>query len=350
MARLSGIIQSRQSKRQKELRRKSEEMRRLHEGFGDLRKTFSKKECLHPQAPLNCRGRIIRAHTVQKSGGLTKIAENGHVLTPDSSSDPTEMKKIGINKASTFSGFCKLHDDQLFAPIEKRPFQLNRRHAFLLTFRGVSKELYLKRRTTEHEITDDLPFPEFWLNYRARANVAIQDLQPLYHLMGNALKRGNFRDTNYYAIELDSVPDILCNGTPNIEFDFHANRLQYLTRSERLEYITFSLLPYRNRHGVAVFSWFGKSSVNKKFIRSLFSLSKRDVPDAIARFAFQHIENMFLAPSWWNQLPAATKDLLIRRYDSTFLSNGFQFIDLRPDSIKLVDWNVVGKPKTNLKL
>ena len=181
-------------------------MRMLHEGFRSVRKTFRKKECLHPEAPNNCRGRIVSAHTIQKSGGLTKIAENGHVLTPDSSCEPTEMKRIGINKASTFTGFCKFHDDSLFAPIEKYPLLLNRRHAFLLAFRVVSHELFLKRRTVELPIPDEAPFPEFLLSYQAGARVAMTDLQPLHSEMGRALVRRRFRDTKFFAIEFDAVP------------------------------------------------------------------------------------------------------------------------------------------------
>ena len=325
-------------------------LRKLHAGMADLRKTFSRKECLHPEAPNRCRGNIVKAHTVQKSGGLTKIAECGHVLTPDSSSDPTEMTKVGINKASTFTGFCEFHDDSLFAPIEKRPLQLTRRHAFLLAFRAVSKELFLKRRTIEHEIADDHPFPHFWLNQQTDAKRALQDLQPIYDEMGKAIANKRFRNTSFYAIEFDRIPQVLCTGAPNVEFDFHGNRLQLLTRKEPREYITFSTLPFDRNRGVAVFAWHGKSNVNAKFIQSLSSLSTRDIPDAVVRFAFQSFENMFLAPNWWDKLSEPIKERLLARYDSSFWRDGSEFIDLRPDGIRLAGWNVVGRAKTNLKL
>ena len=325
----------------------SEEMRKLHEEIRSLRKTFGKKECLHPEAPHNCKGGIVKAHTVQKSGGLSKIAEKGHVLTPDSSSDPTEMKKIGIKKASTFTGFCRFHDDTLFAPIEKHPLQLNRRHAFLLAFRGISKELFLKKRTAEHTISEKIPYPEFFLEYQAGARVALLDLQPVYHEMGNAISKRTFRNTKFCAIEFDTVPDILCSGAMNIEYDYHANRLQSLDRRDQLEYITFSLLPYEGNQGVAMFSWFGKSNINKKFIRSLLSLPESDTPEAIVRFAFQSFENMFLAPKWWNQLPDTVKTRLLKQYDSSFSRVENLLIDLRPHGVKLVDWKVTNM-KTNL--
>ena len=324
--------------------------RALHQQAALSRKVFGKKECLHPAAPDTCKGQIVKAHTIQKRGGLTKIAENGHVLTPDSSCEPTEMKRIGINKASTFTGFCKFHDDSLFALIEKYPLLLNRRHAFLLAFRVVSHELFLKRRTVELPIPDGAPFPEFLLSYQAGARVAMTDLQPLHSEMGRALVRRSFRNTKFFAIEFDAVPQILCSGAPNVEFDFHGNRLQYLTRQEPLEYITFSLLPFSENRTVAVFAWYGKSNVNEKFIRSLSSLSNRDLPDAYVRFAFQSLENMFLAPTWWNELHDASKERLVTRYDSSFRRDEFTSFDLRPDGVKLAEWKVVGKPKTNVKL
>lgn len=325
-------------------------LRKLHAGMADLRETFGRKECLHPEAPQRCRGNIVKAHTVQKSGGLTSIAEGGHVLTPDPYSDPTQMTKIGINKASTFTGFCEFHDDSLFAPIEKRPLQLTRRHAFLLAFRAISKELFLKRGTVEHEIADDSPFPHFWLNYQADAKRALRDLQPIYDEMGKAIANKRFRNTSFYTIEFDSIPQVLCTGAPNVEFDFHGNRIQLLTRYAPREYITLSMLPFDRNRSVAVFAWHGKSNANEKFIRSLSLLSKRDIPDAIVRFAFQSIENMFLAPPWWDNLPEPIKERLLARYDSSFWRDGSEFIDLRADGNHYVNWKVVGKRKNNLGL
>lgn len=331
------------------MRNFSTESGKLHKETAGVRKTFGKKECLHPEAPHNCRGKIVNAHTIQRSGGLTSIAEDGHVLTPDPYTDPTEFKKIGVRRASTFSGFCKFHDDTLFAPIEKHDLRLNRRHAFLIAFRVVSHELYLKRRTVELHIPEGAPFPDFMLSYQAGARIAIRDLDRLHNDMGNALRNRRFRKTKFFAIEFDADPQVLCSGTPNVEFDFHGNHLQILTRRKPLEYITFSILPFNGNRSVAVFAWYEKSHVNASFIRSLSSLSKKQIPDAVVRFAFQHLENLFLAPTWWDRTPDTVKELLLKRYDSTFWRDGKTLIDLRPDGVKLVDWKVTDF-KTNLKL
>lgn len=74
----------------------------------ELSESRSKKYCLHPKASeANCKGGIVKAHTIQRSGGLSKIAEKGHVmrLNLDMSSPPTNPtllmpKLIGVRMAS----------------------------------------------------------------------------------------------------------------------------------------------------------------------------------------------------------------------------------------------------------
>ncbi len=314
------------------------------------------KECLHPEAPDNCEGGIIKAHTVQKSGSLRKIAEKSHVLTPTIDINFNfSMEKIGINKASTFTGFCKFHDNKLFAPIEDRPLELNRRHAFLLAYRCLSKELYNKRRNIEIDISNNLNnskvaslIGEADRSFKADTSRALETDMSVFDKMQNAIKKHNYRETKYFAFEIDTVPEIMCSGVTNANYDFNKTKLQDVAGSDPLELISLSLLPYSN-HGVAVFAWYGKSKVNRKLIDSLISLSNKHILDAIVRFIFHYFENFFVAPSWWNQLPDNKKHSLSKRFESSFDPKTFPYVDMTPDGIEYVDWKVTGI-KTNLKL
>ena len=319
-------------------------------------KGFSKRECLHPEAPKGCMGGIINAHTIQKSGGLTEIAENGHVLTPtvDNASDLTEMKRIGIRQASTFTGFCKLHDNKLFAPIEDRPLELSRRNAFLLAYRSLSRELYAKRRIVETDLLSEVPSHLITRDDKHSqrllqgSNLLGLHDGAIHARMGNAILKNNFRRTYFYAIETDFIPDVLCSGVTGIEYDFNGQRLQDIAQLKPLDLITLTLLPYKG-HGIAVFAWYEKSTVNKRFIESLHSLSKSEIPCAIVRFVFQHFENIFVAPRWWNKLSTNVQKRLLKRFDSSFQPASFLFIDLRPDGVKYVQWKVTNI-KTNLTM
>lgn len=333
----------------------------LYQVFEQIGKNFRKPECLHPEAPNGCEGGIVSAHSIQLNGGLTTIAEDGHVLTPVVYVEPyVSVQSKGIKRASTFKGFCKLHDNRLFAPIEDTRLTVNRRSAFLLAFRGISREVYLKRRieTLEYEPKlhnnksphSELTIGEALSRYKHTNRLAQRPFLELHTKMGAAITRKNFRNTFYFAIVFDRAPDILCSGSTFIEVDFHGNRLQRRTQSKPLDILSVSVLPYDNDRGIVLFSWYGKSSVNLRFIKSVYSISRLQIPDAIVRLVFQHFENIYFAPRWWHALSSVMQRSLLERFESSFNPFKMLDIDLGPDDHSYVDWKFVGKPKTNLKL
>ena len=51
---------------------------------------------------------------------------------------------VGINSATTFTGFCSLHDQQLFKPIDTELLLPTPEQVFLLHYRALCRELYVK--------------------------------------------------------------------------------------------------------------------------------------------------------------------------------------------------------------
>lgn len=70
--------------------------------------------CFYPQ----CNSLSIKSHSQPLSISLKKISKEGHVMARSSSIFPLRekpgWKRIGIQKATIFPGFCKSHDNQLF--------------------------------------------------------------------------------------------------------------------------------------------------------------------------------------------------------------------------------------------
>ncbi|MCY4465355.1 MAG: hypothetical protein OXE46_07445 [Chloroflexi bacterium] len=337
-----------------------EDLRReLHQQRQIATKVFGKKECLHPAAPKFCNGNIVRAHTVQRRGALSLIAEDGHVLTLELNPDMAngrliEAQRIGISRASTFTGFCSTHDKQLFAPIEDHPLQLIRRHAFLLAYRSLSRERFGKSRLTELIPASEaagITSAEFTDEMEHELDPVKNDLA-IFDEMGNAILRNNYSGTRFYAIEFNSVPEIMCSGATYVIYDFDGNMIRNSMREEPFDIITLTLLPFGNGHGVAVFAWYGRSNVNRKFIKSLHKVPKRDIPNILVRFLFYNFENMFFSPTWWDNLPETAKGNLLNLFEYRAFHNTEPepFYDLRPDGNSYVNWNVVGKRKNNLGL
>jgi hypothetical protein len=79
-------------------------------------------ECLAPVLP-KCEGKSVGCHSVSKSSVLDILkAPNNHVIMFKQKYDLEERdfrgSEIGINKATTFSGLCTKHDNEIFKPID----------------------------------------------------------------------------------------------------------------------------------------------------------------------------------------------------------------------------------------
>ncbi len=103
-----------------------------------------------------CSKKIINAHTISKSSSLKEIAENGHVMGAKptltsliKSGGKLTLSKIGIKKASTFTGFCSVHDKEIFSPLEDEPIVLSDQQLFFLAYRGMCRESYQKGLNVE---------------------------------------------------------------------------------------------------------------------------------------------------------------------------------------------------------
>ena len=76
-------------------------------------------QCLETTA--ECSGPIVRAHAVQNAFVLDQLAEDGHVYMFLHDLDGTiPLKRIGRNKATTFTGYCAHHDASLYREIDLR--------------------------------------------------------------------------------------------------------------------------------------------------------------------------------------------------------------------------------------
>ncbi len=334
-----------------------------------LIKNFSKKYCLHPGASENeCIGNIAKAHTIQRRGSLSKIAENGHVMAfrPDMKTlIETEgkilPKPLGIRKASTFTGFCEYHDRSTFERIEIDPFEKEKEQCFLLSYRALCRELFTKKAALESvpiyrqadmgQPLDVQIEKQSWVSDHEKAlKKSFQELSDEKDKYDKILLSKNYSDCTYYGIFLDTLPEVLCSGGFAPEFDFEGNMLQDYTNLQKdLESLYFSLIPFEDV-GLALFGWIEKKGSSRiQFIRSLHALySNGEIGNALVRFIFDSLENTFFRISWWESLSQKEKDSLQDRILSGVLRERKKDC-LIDDGLRTVKWNV-SSIFTNLNL
>ena len=111
------------------------------------------KICLAPECSSKPAD-IIASHSISKSQILNRLAVNGQVWAPNRDSEITDdgeilmtspFKRIGINKATTFSGLCGLHDQKIFRILDTRGVDTSDpEYLFRLAYRALLRELYNK--------------------------------------------------------------------------------------------------------------------------------------------------------------------------------------------------------------
>lgn len=302
----------------------------------------------------DCEGKIINAHTVQKSGGLKKISLNSQVryFKPSFKSllDNKGMLTCeieGIGKASTFFGFCQKHDRELFSPIENHPFEDTQWHALLHGYRAVCKELYAKYEQKRlHESLDEILENEGMLvstvrvereGFRKGMQLAIDEFTDLRDTLEMYINTSNFDNVNYLVIHTNEITEFMCCGAfiPEISFDGH--RLQSLfTRKEINSYLSVNIFS-ADSEGIVLFQWVGENKEIVKFLSSLVSSELSNIPNLITNAVFELLENTFIAPSWWNSLSKKQKQNIQKRVMSID-----QHADdsLMVNNVATINWNI----------
>ena len=326
--------------------------------------------CLHPEASVTeCKGKIVRSHSIQRRGGLERIARNGHVYQyPMSLAGLLKARGtvtpslVGIRNASVFTGFCARHDSETFVPIDTQPFSGTIDQCFLVAYRALARELYAKRHQAEmlpYQSTLDkgVPLPlqvDYQKDFRIYSKgvtAGLSDTELRKAEFDRALISRDFSPTKYYVIQFDTTPDFLCSGGVAIQSDFQGNVLQgveeFWDTSRSLEYTTYSLLTTPTG-GAAVFCWIGHSINAFKFVKSLHSLSDSAIPHALTRFTFEFFENISIRPEWWEGLDEPSRSAIQARTAASFSLTAERVSDcLLDDGLRLVDWGVTSR-NTNL--
>ncbi len=299
----------------------------------DFRTIFNAKDCLAPPAMKSeCTNEIIRAHTIPKSESLRQISRDGHVYSfiPD----PENIRKhngklkpqlLGINKASTFTGFCSFHDNNIFSEIENQPFRSSQKQCFLLAYRSFSREIFTKRalvssldvtrqadRGKPQEQQQAIQLINSLMNIGASA--ALKNNDYYKPLMENILLSGDFSAISAYVIELDSPPPVMCSSSIYPYRDFNDNILQDIANIRSIPHL-LSITSFSSvKRGFIVFTWLGESGhACKSFIDSLRTIPTNRITDGLLRFFFTYSENVHIHPDWWENLEQKKRNSLIDR-------------------------------------
>lgn len=260
-----------------------------------MREQFGKGRCSHPGAGSDtCGGRVIRSHTIQKNGGLAAIAEDGHVISMRSGFEQLRYNKgqiipskMGVNRASTFLGFCGRHDFEMFQSVENGTIALTSETAFLLSFRALAYETLQKEAALRTiDILRDLDKGKpFWIQCEIQEYInmsaegtkrGLADLSRWKCEYDAAFLKREFDKYRFYCVAFAQALPVVACGAFCPEFDFQGQPLQRIGRGHAtFEHVTFNLTVINGR-GVAALGWIeGDAGPAASFASSFAAIPSR---------------------------------------------------------------------------
>ena len=293
---------------------------------------YTQKYCSVPnEMKCDCSGRIIKAHSISKSSSLKEIALNGHVLTTFkgavSFKNGIEIKpkKIGIQKASTFTGFCSYHDKAIFQPIEDVDFSISEKNCFLVAYRAVSRELFVKQRSTGtfdlvkeldkgKSIEQQKEIQAVYKRLSTNNDLSTSDLKFIKDKLDQMLIKSEYNSLKHVVFTLSEPPKVMTSAAVGPTFDFQGKKIQKFSQDPD-EIPSYIIINSFSSQGVGYIClpWIDEhKSVGESFYKSL--QNSDCIEGSLLAFIFTNIENNYLSEDWWSALNSTEKSYLMGLY------------------------------------
>jgi len=279
---------------------------------------------------------IRRSHAIQKSAHLELLAEDQHVLTPElNARGQLEMRRIGVNLASTFPGFCEDHE-QIFSEFEAAGAISSPRHFGLQAFRTLCREIFRKRL----EISDQESAIDQYRKTRSNYFVsAVESVMPdatvhTLEIKGDGMEHfvtSRIRESKLTLAELEgnlyhelfefindeqrepclnvlSLPfevPVACSGLGNLTY-MHRD-----TKKRKEAFCPLGILP---QSGAAI-AYFATSKKHSGIAETYFAMMNRGFGalNAMESWIVNGSDHWFIRPSAWDSIPASRQKRILEQ-------------------------------------
>lgn len=303
----------------------------------ELRSKARISECFHFDES-ECKGKIKKAHSIQRNGRLSLLEEevNGNTkiysfteIDFDINSGEQVLKPIGKADASTFMGFCDFHDSTLFSAIENNLFKDDDEHCFFYSYRAFAM--------TQHRKTEQIKAFESKSKFNAiMGDIIPKSLEGTYigynegevvrEKLNDILKRMAYDELDYLSIQFPDFHPLAASAsmTPKYSPKTHT-KLNYHAEIEiPYEHVFFNLIPDKNG-SILILSCLPESSKSVQYIDEFEALPDLKQKKVLTSVLIGYIENTFISPFIYNQLKPAEKQTLINELcDTTIYSPIYQ--------------------------
>jgi hypothetical protein len=306
-----------------------------------MEECFSMRQCLGGLSGTACPAPPIESHTIAKRW-LRAIARDNHVYAQsfniferNKADAKLGMSLIGINKATTYPIYCGAHDGELFRALEQANFDPDERTAAQLHFRAICREAFTKvgANTLARTLVVE-PGTEFHKGFSGFAMgnaAALNDAHKHYHNARERLLHQRYDSIRYYACTFERPLPFAYVGAFLPEIDFEGKQLADLSDLTRTPPAIGAACFSDAGRGYCVLTWDPAGEEAREIARTFHLVPAPERADAALALGLEFIENVALAPDWWEGLPADHRKRLHKRLTTA----GSPFAEMRQPSALL---------------
>lgn len=284
-----------------------------------MRKSM-KKCCMHPDQG-NCKGKIKNAHALQNNKIISLLAgSERHVYLLDSKKTPllvpldngkieviVELSRTSANDATTETCFCDLHDNIVFAAIEKGApdfDESNEEMKFVYAYKAFIFEYYKQRMAMDIFKASFEKYPAAFKSF---------SMIEMYRML--QLKMCEFEpvkehfDTEILANKHDGIETCVIRIPEQIKFadyayiapdyDLDGNKIKHTIKGI-MHRLAVTVFPEETQSYILLSGLKSEKEIYQKFFNQLQGASVNKIKFYMSMVLPLYSENMVLSPELWN--------------------------------------------------
>lgn len=285
----------------------------------ELKKSFFKC-CMYPDKT-RCVKHIKNAHALQNNKIISKLAVDGHVCMLNHKKKPmiipvenneievlTLIDYVGVNHATTFNCFCDVHDDEVFAPIEKgaQNFDIdNEEHKYLYAYKAFVFEYYkemVNERAFKNIIKNkpSLLKEQFYVQEYRTLMMKLNEMESIKKFFDNGLLNKDFSGLETCIVEIPEQIKFANYAYVGLNYDLDGKKIKNI-KNNIMNRIFLTIFPEDNQSYILV-SYLSK--YKKQYEKFLYQLKFKDI--SLIKYYFTLVlplysENIILNPKLWEE-------------------------------------------------
>lgn len=277
-------------------------------------------QCIHPNQH-ECSGKIgINAHSIQNTRIVKKLSKDNHVYMINQPLDKFgfEFKLIGRNDATTFTGFCKEHDTEVFAPIEKDSFyQGTDEQHFLYAYRAFARSFHKKLEQIKGVKYSHLALVENTQNDKLdeRANIVKNDVVIYKEKFDKAIIEKKYDILETRSIKLNKNVEFAVNSffqMMNYK-DTVINDFNDITKP--IKPLMLNVFPEQDESYILISCFKEDYEAYKVFFEDIKNMNKEQLFLTLNNLIPKYCENIIIAPEFFKNWNGNAKFDYLKKYE-----------------------------------